>query len=270
MKKDLHIHTNFSDGQYSPKEVLEKIQEKGITEFAITDHDSFDGAILMQNLVKNKNLKYHIGVEISSKIDNFNVHLLCYDFTIKNNSVNKLIEELKQKRLKKLDLMIDFVKKHFNYVISEVEKEKLLHENNIVGKPHIYALISKKINIDKEYFYEKMNALKAGETKAEAQDVIKVFHSANGKVVLAHPKEIEEEYNKDSYDIISQLAKLGLDGLETKHSKHSKSDILRFKKYAKQFNLFETMGSDFHGEKVKPNVKLGVCEKVEKNAENIL
>ena len=270
MKKDLHIHTNFSDGQYSPKEILEKIQEKGITEFAITDHDNFEGAIIMQNLVKNKNIKYHIGVEISSKIDNFNVHLLCYDFAIKNNSVNKLIEELKQKRLKKLDLMIDFVKKQFNYVITKEEKEKLLRENNIVGKPHIYALISRKIEIEKEYFYAKMRELKTADTKAEARDVIRTFHSANGKVVLAHPKEIEEEYNKDSYEVISRLTKLGLDGLETKHSKHSKGDILRFQKYAKHFNLFETMGSDFHGEKVKPNVKLGVCEKVEKNAENIL
>ena len=270
MKKDLHIHTNFSDGQYLPKEILSKIKQAGITEFAITDHDNFDGAIIMKDLIKDENIKYHIGVEISSIINGYNVHLLCYDFDVLNERAKEIIEDLKVKRLKKLDMTIDYVKKCFNYSITDLEKQKLLEENHIVGKPHIYAYLSKKMNLDREEFYNKMNDLKCENTKVDASKVINAFHNAGGKVVLAHPKEIEEEYDIDSFKIIEVLAKKGIDGLETKHSKHTYEDYIRYKIYAKKFNLFETQGSDFHGEKVKPNVKLGECKKPEKIDENIL
>lgn len=260
---DLHIHSNFSDGQYSPQDILTKVQEKGITEFALTDHDNIDGAVIMQNLVKDKNIKYHVGVEISSRIEemNVNIHLLCYDFDVLNRGVIDVICELKQKRLKKLDLMIDFIEQNFHYKITNEEKEKLLKENNIVGKPHLYALLSGKINLSREVYYNTMNNLKVPESKVEALKVLKTFHNAGGVVVLAHPKEIEEEYNVDAYDVIKYLVNAGLDGVETKHSKHNVQDYLRYSKYAKEFNLFQTQGSDFHGEKVKPNVILGKCEK---------
>ncbi|MGN1208065.1 MAG: PHP domain-containing protein [Christensenellales bacterium] len=263
MKKDMHIHTNFSDGQYSPKEVLGKVKKANITEFAITDHDNFDGAVIMQNLTQNFDVKYHVGVEISARIFELkiNVHLLCYDFDTKNKEVSKIIEDLKLKRLKKLDLMIDFVEKKFGYKISPQEKQMLLAENNVVGKPHIFALLSKKTDVDRENFYRTMDDLKSPETKVDSVKVLQAFHDAGGVVVLAHPIEIEQEYKIDSFGAIKFLAQHGLDGLETEHSKHSKSDIMRFKAYAKQLNLFESYGSDFHGEKVKPDVQLGGCNK---------
>ena len=266
MQKDMHIHTSFSDGQYSPKEVLEQVKNGNITEFAITDHDNFDGAVMMQNLTQNLNIKYHVGVEISARIFELkiDVHLLCYDFDTKNKEVSKIIEDLKLKRLKKLDLMIDFVEKKFGYKISPQQKQMLLAENNVVGKPHIFALLSKKIGVDRERFYRTMEELKSPETKADSVKVLQTFHDAGGVVVLAHPIEIEQEYKIDSFDAIKFLAEHGLDGIETEHSKHSKKDIMRFKAYAKQLNLFESCGSDFHGENVKPDARLGVCNKFEK------
>ena len=265
MKKDMHIHTNFSDGEYSPKDLLKKINEAGITEFAICDHDNIDGAIIMQQLVKDKGIKFHMGVEISSRITELgiNVHLLCYDFDPKNAEVNKIINDLKQKRLQKALVMIDFVKDNFNYEITEQEREKLLSENNVIGKPHIYSLIKDKITVDKERFYRIFDDLKSDNMKADSKEVLKAFHDAGGVVVLAHAIEIEREYGIDSIKAIEFLKEHGLDGLETEHSKHTEENAKRFKSYAKQFGLFESMGSDFHGETVKPEAKLGVCKKID-------
>ena len=265
MKKDMHMHTSFSDGQYFPEEILKKIGEAGITEFAITDHDNIDGAIKMQKLVENLNVKFHVGVEISSRITELglNVHLLCYDFDVHNKKVLQIIDELKQKRIHKLDLMIDFVEKHFGYRITEEEKQKLIEENNVVGKPHICAFLSTKINFETESFYKVMNGFKSADFKVDAKKVINAFHDAGGVVVLAHPIEIEDEYKIDSFPAIKFLKDKGLDGLETHHTKHSKKDIQRFSVIAKNLNLFESFGSDFHGEKIKPNIKLGMSEKPE-------
>ena len=83
-------------------------------------------------------------------------------------------------------------------------------------------------------------------------------------VTLAHPIEIMEENNL-SYDDIDKIVKYlkgyGLDGLETRHSKHREVDFVEFSKIAKNNDLNETCGSDYHGPRVKPSVKLGVCVK---------
>lgn len=265
MIKDMHLHTNFSDGEYSPKELLKKIEQSGVKEFAICDHDNFDGALIMRELVKNKNIKFHLGVEISSRITelDINVHILCYDFDPTNFEVNKIIDDLKQKRLKKVDLMIDFVEDNFGYQISSFEREKLLKENNVIGKPHIYTLIKDKIDVEKERFYRIFDDLKSDNMKADSKEVLKAFHDAGGVVVLAHPIEIEREYNVDSLLAIKFLKQHGLDGLETEHSKHTQEDAKRFKEYAKKLDLFESCGSDFHGEHVKPEAKIGVCKKTD-------
>ena len=263
MKTDLHIHSSFSDGQYSPKEILNQIIDNNIKEFSITDHDTIKGAIIMKDLVKNENLVFRMGVEISTRIEELkvNVHILCYDFDEKNFEVLNILEDLHNKRLNKLDLIIDFVKENFNFIITEEKKQELLKNNYIVGKPHVYTLLNEYKPIEKETYYNIMNNLNSESTKVDAIKTIKVFHNAGGKVVLAHPKEIEKEYNIDSEIVIKYLKNYNLDGLETEHSTHTKEDIKRFKILAKKYNLFETCGSDYHGEKVKEDIKIGVCEK---------
>ena len=55
---DLHIHTNASDGTYSPKELIDKIHEAGIKIFAVTDHDTIDGAISLKKIFDDSSLKF--------------------------------------------------------------------------------------------------------------------------------------------------------------------------------------------------------------------
>jgi predicted metal-dependent phosphoesterase TrpH len=73
-----------------------------------------------------------------------------------------------------------------------------------------------------------------------------------------------DEYNltyEDIDKIVGVLTSNGLKGLETRHSKQTKEDSAIFSSIAKKYSLIETMGSDYHGPIVKPNVKLGVCVK---------
>ena len=67
MKADLHIHTSFSDGFSSPKEVIETAIEKGIDCIAITDHNEIRGAIEAMRFGFDKNILIIPGIEISTK-----------------------------------------------------------------------------------------------------------------------------------------------------------------------------------------------------------
>ena len=65
---DLHIHTNFSDGTLSPKQVIDEAVKKDVSVISITDHDTIDA--YNEELFKyaeNKGIKIIKGVEISTK-----------------------------------------------------------------------------------------------------------------------------------------------------------------------------------------------------------
>lgn len=269
--KDLHIHTKYSDGEDNEYEIIEKVKQAQISEFAICDHDTIEGSKKVYDLLKeNKdNLKFQSGVELSCTINNYNnknidVHLLVRDFDYNEPIINELVKEISYLRKQKIQRMVDLVKELYNINIKQKDIDEILKTTNSFGKPHIYKILTKYGNYDREDFFKKMNKLKSNDLRLDASKVIHNLKNIKGYVTLAHPIEIMDEYNM-SYEDIDKLVKYlkdeGLNALETRHSKHTKQDADIFSSIAKKHNLKETQGSDYHGLNIKPNVKLGVCEK---------
>lgn len=278
--KDLHIHTKYSDGEDSEYEIIEKVKQAQISEFAICDHDTLEGSKKVYDLLKeNKdNLEFQSGVELSCIVNNYNnknidVHLLVRDFDYNEPIINELVKEISYLRKQKIQRMVDLVKELYNINIKQKDIDEILKTTNSFGKPHIYKILTKYGNYDREEFFQKMNKLKSNDLKLDALKVIHSLKNIKGYVTLAHPIEIMEEYNM-SYEDIDKLVKYlkdeGLDALETRHSKHTKQDADIFSSIAKKHNLKETQGSDYHGPNVKPNVELGICEKQKKNINSFI
>jgi len=268
--KDLHIHTIYSDGEYNEYEILEKITQAGITEFAICDHDTIEGSKKVYNILKNSttNLIFHTGIELSCRVNSFlngiNVHLLVRDFDYNDENLKFLIDKVANFRLLKIKIMIERVKERFNIIISQKDIDETLKSTNSFGKPHLYSILKKYKNIDRDEYYENMKHLPTKNLKLDAIEVLKALKNTKANVTLAHPIEIMEDYNLSYNDIdklVGYLKQSGLNALETKHSKHTKKDYEQFSKIAKKYNLKETEGSDYHGPNVKPTVQLGISEK---------
>ncbi len=274
--KDLHIHTKYSDGEYDENEILKRIKNAGITEFAICDHDTIEGSKKISKILKQQNsdLIFHSGVELTSRVfDIFggvNVHLLARDFDYDEKGINDLVKEISILRKKKIQRMVDFIDKIYGIKFTDKKIEEIQKSTNSVGKPHFYKLLCKYGDFDRIEYYRNMDKLHSEDLRLDAIKVLEFVHNGKGNVTLAHPKEVMREYNlsyKDIDKLVAYLKLFGLDGLETEHSLHTKEDIEEFKKIAKKYNLNESCGSDYHGENVKPDVFLGVCKKVntEKN-----
>ena len=266
--KDLHIHTCYSDGEFNEFEIIEKVKEAGINEFSICDHDTIEGTLKVDNLVKDNSLKHHKGVELSSRIkDMYNgvdTHLLYRDFDENDPVLLALIDKISDFRRQKTDRMLKLVKQFYNVEITKEEIDEVAKTTNSIGKPHVYALLLKRGVFDREEFYANMRTMYDEDLKVEAKDIIRELKDSKGYITLAHPIEIMRENNLSYTDvdaIVASLKECGLDGLETRHSKHSEEDYLEFSKIAKKYDLVETCGSDYHGPRVKPSVKLGVCVK---------
>ena len=267
--QDLHIHTKYSDGEDDEYQIIERVKKAGITEFSICDHDTIEGSKKVYELMlKDKKIKYQTGVELSCRLkemfNGVNIHLLVRDFDFYDIKIVELIEKVNELRKLKIERMVGLVEKVYGIRLSEDEVKEKEKTTNSLGKPHIYSLLQKYGDFSREQYYKNMRFLDSDDLKLDALEVIENLKNSKGYITLAHPKEIMKEYNlsyEDIDKIVGYLSSMGLDGLETRHSIHTEEDYKIFSRIAKKYDLLETCGSDYHGENVKPNIKVGVCVK---------
>ena len=268
--KDLHIHTIYSDGEYNEFEIVNKIIEAGVKEFAICDHNSFIGCKKVSEVLKkmNSDLIFHTGIELTCRLENYktplNMHILVRDFPIDSKEIQYLVDKYEGFTDIKLERMIKIVKELYDFEIPKNELDEVISKTASIGKPHIYTLITNHMKLDREKYYKDMDALITDDLKLDVLEVINISNKIGAKVILAHPIEIMEDHdlNFDEIDtLVGYLKEKGLDAIETRHSKHNEEYYNRFKEMAIKYNLEESQGSDYHGPKVKPGVHIGVCYK---------
>lgn len=266
---DMHIHSINSDGEYGVNDLVNMIREEGINLFSITDHDSVKSVKEIAN-IKECDLTYIPGIEISSVYKGIKMHILGYDFNL-NDSLDSLVKDIQEKRLKRFYEVISLIKKNEGLDIPDSFIEKVLMTSESLARPHIINILmdlgygNKRDEVYKRYVRKYKSAVNY---RASLEDVIEVLKSSGGKVFLAHPKEVEDEYNIDIESILPELLKLGIDGIEVYNSIHNLQDIKRYLELVKKYQICYTGGSDYHGSHVKPKVSLGKCslegEKVRK------
>lgn len=266
--KDLHIHTKYSDGELDEFEIIKEVKSRNITEFAVADHDTIEGSKRVFNALKkqNNNLVFHSAIELTCRVNEFdtgvNVHLLVQDFDYNNKELLSFIDEISNLRKQKANIMVEYVEKVYNISIPKDLLQEKIANTQSFGKPHLYSIMQTIGNFDRKEYYDIMDKLDTSKLKLDAKQVITTLK--NCKVFLAHPIEIMHEYNYDISKIeklIQHLKSLGLYGVETHHSSQTKELQTQLSNIAKKYNLQETFGSDFHGENVKPGLKIGQIQK---------
>ncbi len=262
-KIDLHIHTNCSDGMLSPKEVIDEAVKNGVSTIAICDHDTIDAyqEELFQ-YAKSKNIELVVGVEISTKTNKSGIHVLGYNFDLNDQEFKERLYNLRNARhiyLKKVASKLE----ELGYKV-DVER---LDQIDAVTKAHIANdVIDNKENEAKlkevfgyvpqmgEFIETIMNENCPAYVKKESitpKEASKLIHSANGKVVLAHPVAYTYEDNLTEADVEQLVRDMQPDGVESNYiyidrNNQKHNDISVWDAFAKKHNLQTTIGSDFH------------------------
>lgn len=271
---DLHIHTSISDGVLTPKEVIDEAVKNGVSVISIADHDTIDAYTdELFEYAKSKNIKLIPAVEISTKTKKSGIHVLGYNFDLEDA---KFKEKLKQIRNARHDYLHKVAKKliELGYCVNLTELDKI----GAVTKAHIAIdLTNNPANKDKlleefghipakgEFIETIMNencpayVEKVTVTPREAGEIIR---AAKGKVVLAHPVAYEHEDNLTEEDILNIIKELKPDGLEAYYlyvDKDNKKfdETKKWREFAKDNNLFVTIGSDFHNTKKRLKPQIG-------------
>jgi len=255
-KVDLHIHTTASDGQYTPTQTVKRAAAAGVEYLAITDHDTIDGVEEGIRAGALYQVRVIRGVELSAK-DDHNLHILGYRFSPDTSRLQELCREMQRNRLQQKYRILDFLKTEYDIELPLKEVETVAGGSSI-GRPHFAQILVKRgyASTVKEAFdrYLDTEAYKKIERKKEsAATYIQAIQESNGVAVLAHPWQLR--YTDEQLErLIIQLKNFGLEGIECYYPKHTPAQVKQYLELAKKYCLYITAGSDFHGEKIKPDV----------------
>lgn len=259
---DMHIHSSNSDGEYEVKDLVKMIREAGINLFSITDHDSIK-SVEDINACDLADLEYIKGVEISSTYKGINMHLLGYDFEV-TDVLKDMLLDIQEKRKKRFYETLYLIEKNEGVSISDQVLESVINNSESLARPHIInILMNSGYGDNRDLVYRSLvkKYRSSIQYRVYLEDVVNILNVSKAKIILAHPKEIEDEYKIDIDSILPDLIDFGLDGIEVYNSIHTAKDIIRYQEYVNKYNLDYTGGSDYHGPNVKKLVKLGHCSK---------
>ena len=145
-KADLHIHTYYSDGVFSPERIVDTAVDVGLEVIAITDHDNILAYDVAQNHIKEKHLEDKIevirGIEVNTLYKNYEVHILGYFMNPKDKNFLDLIKTQQQARIKQTKEIITIKKKKEGIKIKFEDIKKLVAEGGSIGSPHIAKSIT--------------------------------------------------------------------------------------------------------------------------------
>ncbi|WP_211745649.1 PHP domain-containing protein [Paenibacillus sp. Marseille-Q4541] len=264
MKVELHCHTNLSDGSCSFTEVLELAAQEHISHLAITNHDTTVGLGEMVNQGKESGIEIIPGIEISAYdfVRNRRVHILGYEIEPGNKAIADLCDPLIQQRHEGCQRAVETLIQA-GYDITWEQVMKYAEGGTGVYKQHIMHALIEEGYTDSFYgdLYKTLFSRgRDGETAGlaytpmeyvDAERAITAIIAAGGVPVLAHPGQYE------SFEFVPELTSYGLQGIEMLHPLHGPQDEQRAARLAKEYNLFVTGGSDFHGSYGEKEVKLG-------------
>ena len=258
---DLHLHTNNSDGELSVYELISEVRKNNIKFFSITDHDTVDSLREIQDIDIN-GLYFIKGIEFSSILDQkYKLHILGYNIDENSSYILDIANKLKKARKDRFYELADILFKNYDFYFKKEDLNEVIESINIPGKTHLAKLMIKYGYVQSvpEAFEKYLENIKTTiSNRMDAEIVINAIKKSGGVAIWAHPKKVEKQYDINFEEILPRLLDIGLDGIEIYNSLHSLDDCKRYEKIALKFNLITTGGSDFHGIKTKPNVKIGM------------
>lgn len=255
---DMHIHSCYSDGQYKPAEIVEKLKEKNVKIFSLTDHDTYLGIGEAAKAAKKNVILFIPGIELSTEHRGINLHILGYNCDFKSEAFKKVHDKQNDLRTRQKYKTIKYLNDlGFELTLEEVEK---FSNGENIGRPHFaLAMIDKGYISTVEEAFDKYLAgseyKKIQLPKISSEFAIKSVKKSGGIPVLAHPVQVKTSLQHFE-PMLLELKSYGLMGMECQYSKNSPEQTRYFLDVAKKFNLIHTGGSDFHGEKVKPEIEL--------------
>lgn len=257
-KCDLHTHSVFSDGTYTPAQLLQEAQEKSLTAIALTDHNTVAGLPDFLAAADHYNVEAIAGVEFSTDYEGTELHILA--LYLKPAYFSQVTDWMAQYHRRKEQSNIDLIR-NLNRAGYDLDYEKI-KASTPEGQVN-RALIAAELTTlgytqsNKEAF-EKLLRPSCGyyvpPQRYTPREMLGMIHDLGAFSVLAHPYLNLSE--KNLHNFLTKAKIWGLQGMEVRYSTYDQATTEAAFAMADAFGLQYSGGSDFHG-KNKPDIFLG-------------
>lgn len=197
-------------------------------------------------------------MELSVK-DYPNCHILGYGFRNGDTELARLCEKFRAGRDERKHKIVAFLReKGVELDLAEVEE---LAWGEVIARPHFAQALVRRgyVSTNREAFDRYLDTeefrRRVKRFKADARTCVEAIKSAGGKVSLAHPYQMERS-DGELEALVGRLKGCGLSAIECYYPKYTPEQQEFYPHLAEKYRLHQTGGSDFHGERVKPDVEL--------------
>lgn len=254
---DMHVHSNISDGTFSPSQVTELAYKAGLSAYALTDHDTVFG--IAEAMSTNLPIEVIPGIELSAGYGHKDIHILGYYIDHTSQKLLKVSEEVIKERdwrnekmaanltTAGIDITVDKIRgKDKNSVLTRAHFARYLLSNNYVK--NMGEAFEKYLGFTTPYYVERKYL--------SPEECIQLINDCGGHAVLAHPMQYKLP-SRELEALIVRLKNEGLYGIEAIYSTYTNEEQAIVRSLAHRYSLYITGGSDFHGTN-KPDIKIGV------------
>lgn len=254
MKSDLHIHTLYSDGVFSPEKIVDTAIDVGLQVIALTDHDNVLSYPVAKEYLKNTGradkLEIIQGIEVNTLYKNYEVHILGYFMDVNNSDFQELLKTQQQARINQTTQIVELLNKKAGIRVKYEDIKSLVAQGGSIGRPHIArAIVSAGgvANVMEAYakYINDSSPVYVARKTVSPHDAVEIINDAGGIPVFAHPIDVDI-----SEKLTKELVSYGLRGIEAYHRKHSPAVVEYFSSLAEKYGLIITGGSDFHAPSV--------------------
>lgn len=256
---DLHVHSNVSDGKYTPEEIVAKAAEIGLAYFSLTDHDSVEGISPAKKAAGAfPGLTFIPGVEISTDVPDGEVHVLGYFIDYTGKELAEALKRFRDSRQGRARGMVD--KLHRLGIDIDWPRVQEIAGDGTIGRPHIALAMLEKGYIATfteafDKYIGRDGPAYVEREKMTPEEAVSLVLRSGGLPVLAHPFTVPEPEK-----IVVKLKAVGLVGIEAYYKDNTGEETGALIGMADKYGLIVTGGSDYHGIDDSREVGLGGVE----------
>lgn len=255
---DLHVHSIYSDGMCTPKELIDLACRKGLTHIALTDHDTAQGIPYALEAAKNSPVTLIPGVELSSDYGSHDIHIVGLGIDYDNADFVAHLEHFQQERINRNKKMCEKLA-DAGFPIT-YEALTAAFPDAVLTRMHFARFLADKgvVAGTREVFDKYIGShcpCYVPREKITPMQAVALVKKANGTAVLAHPMLYHMKH-EELCELIEQLKQFGLDGIEAIYSCNEGDDEAYVRSLASKYGLAISGGSDFHGSN-KPDIDMG-------------
>ena len=257
-KCDLHCHSNFSDGTFSPAELVKLAEKQGLSALALTDHNTAGGLKDFMEAGKNSKVITVPGCEFSTEWNKKEIHIVGLFFKEEYwTEIEDFVEMMHIAKRNSNERLIANLNKA-GYLVSS-EEAAALTDGDDFNRAHVARVLMAKgyVSSVAEAFGGLLKEGNGFYTPAKRITSIAAIRSIKvygATAIMAHPL-LNLTY-KEMLDFLPEAKMAGLDAIETRYTEFDEEMTHNAIRLAENFELKQSGGSDFHG-KTKPGIDLG-------------